>query len=762
MVRKSGSYLSSALVSLAALLGQVAISGSASAAVTCDFDPPGVPFIRDDKGLLTCFEDAGFGKRIAYVATFEACGCGTTIGPNKLTGISDPGDICQYPIWVGPNDKPSQPNFTCEGGGPDWQRYESSNPRPYARIITYVNPDPRLTKPIECTPPPAPLDPLDQLPSFNPPDGCSPRPEGVFSPIFVGIGNGGIAYDGTGLYGSLRVYFESLYPKLTDSIGPGPHRIDAYYAGYRGCPCGTLSNNDGYVTLNADPGIDVCRYPIYQISDDVFTLDYDPNKPGIYPEYPNTVVCSLDALQICDAKYKEVTSIKRRITQVYNISKVSRGYYDALGFAPGTSFNTPLPPECDGTPSQPAVCHNPYVAGQIIDTIDAYGSPGEFLTRAVPFPAIIKSEERKTAACNPVPVDCQWSEWSDYGACSANACGTSGTRTSSRSVLTQASGGGQECTGDSVRTEACSAPACPVDCVVSPFEDSTSCSAACGGGTKTQTRTILTEASGGGLACPSDLSQTVSCNTQDCPVDCVVSAFGPFGDCSATACGTTGTKTQTRTVLTPASGGGLACPALSNTQACSVPACPPPPPPPPPSKLAGSCDFSGVRLLWPPNNKMVTIGRVTLAPGAYLDVYSDERTSSKGHDDDRDDDRDDKYWHGDDHKKKYGSSQNKNYSGGQCNGKDDDDDDYNAYDASLIKGVFSLRATRLGYGDGRVYLAAIKGNGLTTVNCGTVVVPHDQSQRSLNSARSQGTTAAAFLRSSGLPPANFFKLEVKK
>ena len=104
----------------------------------------------------------------------------------------------------------------------------------------------------------------------------------------------------------------------------------------------------------------------------------------------------------------------------------------------------------------------------------------------------------------------------------------------------------------------------PVDCVVSPWSAYGACSASCGGGTQTQTRTIVTPASNGGAACPA-LTQSQSCNTQPCPVDCAVSAWSA---CSASC----GGGTQTRTVTTAAAYGGAACPTLS--QSCNTQACP--------------------------------------------------------------------------------------------------------------------------------------------------------------------------------------------
>lgn len=113
----------------------------------------------------------------------------------------------------------------------------------------------------------------------------------------------------------------------------------------------------------------------------------------------------------------------------------------------------------------------------------------------------------------------------------------------------------------------CNAPPPKVNCVQSGWSSWSQCSAPCGGGTQTQTRSIITNAANGGNACGSNI-QTQSCNTQPCPVDCVVS---PWSSCSA-ACGQTGKIT--RTVITPASNGGKACPPLEDL--CRGPVCPPP------------------------------------------------------------------------------------------------------------------------------------------------------------------------------------------
>ena len=57
-----------------------------------------------------------------------------------------------------------------------------------------------------------------------------------------------------------------------------------------------------------------------------------------------------------------------------------------------------------------------------------------------------------------VLVDCQWSSWSRWSACS-RTCGT-GTREKSRQVLTSAKNGGDSCQGPSRQTERCNLGSC--------------------------------------------------------------------------------------------------------------------------------------------------------------------------------------------------------------------------------------------------------------------------------------------------------------
>jgi len=55
-----------------------------------------------------------------------------------------------------------------------------------------------------------------------------------------------------------------------------------------------------------------------------------------------------------------------------------------------------------------------------------------------------------------------------------------------------------------------------VDCVLTNWSAFGDCSATCGGGTQNMTRSINTEAANGGAAC-GELSESRSCNTYGCP-----------------------------------------------------------------------------------------------------------------------------------------------------------------------------------------------------------------------------------------------------
>jgi hypothetical protein len=176
-------------------------------------------------------------------------------------------------------------------------------------------------------------------------------------------------------------------------------------------------------------------------------------------------------------------------------------------------------------------------------------------------------EESENCNTQPCPVDCVVSDWSEWSTCTATCGGGMQTRT--RTVLVPAQFGGAPC-GSLSESRACNEQPCPIDCVVSDWSEWSTCTATCGGGMQTRTRTVLVPAQFGGAACGS-LSESRACNEQPCPVNCVVSAWSEWSSCSA-ACGG-GTRTRTRTIITPAANGGDPCPPLEETEACNTQPC---------------------------------------------------------------------------------------------------------------------------------------------------------------------------------------------
>jgi hypothetical protein len=106
--------------------------------------------------------------------------------------------------------------------------------------------------------------------------------------------------------------------------------------------------------------------------------------------------------------------------------------------------------------------------------------------------------------------------WSAWGDCSATCSAGNTERT--REITTQPSSGGSQC-GATTESTMCDAGLCPVDCKVSGWSASGTCSLQCGGGEQTYVKIIEEQAVGSGAACPNgtDLVKTEACNTHACP-----------------------------------------------------------------------------------------------------------------------------------------------------------------------------------------------------------------------------------------------------
>jgi len=125
----------------------------------------------------------------------------------------------------------------------------------------------------------------------------------------------------------------------------------------------------------------------------------------------------------------------------------------------------------------------------------------------------------------------------------------------------------------------------PVDCQVGDWSGWSGCSANCGGGTQSRSRPIRVQPQFGGAACP-ETSQSQSCNTHSCRVDC--GYWTENGVCNA-GCGH-GQRYIRYHIYQHPQNGGAACPQ-SGYYSCFERSCPVPPAPPMPGgSYAWSCN----------------------------------------------------------------------------------------------------------------------------------------------------------------------------
>jgi hypothetical protein len=175
---------------------------------------------------------------------------------------------------------------------------------------------------------------------------------------------------------------------------------------------------------------------------------------------------------------------------------------------------------------------------------------------------------RETELCNTesCPVDCSVHHWTAWTACS-KSCGF-GLRGRERTVAQVPLGGGQPCPHLIEKME-CDAGNCPVDCAVTTWGTWTECTAACGGGTAVRSRTV--SPSTADAQCPST-TDVMDCNVQPCAVDCSQGTWGAWSECTQPCGG--GTQKRVRDTLVAPAEEGKACEQSSESQTCNSDACP--------------------------------------------------------------------------------------------------------------------------------------------------------------------------------------------
>jgi len=135
------------------------------------------------------------------------------------------------------------------------------------------------------------------------------------------------------------------------------------------------------------------------------------------------------------------------------------------------------------------------------------------------------STDMETQACNenPCPINGGWGDWTEWDECPVTCGGADQGRT--RVCDNPAPQfGGDDCTVDGSLdsgTQRCNENPCPIDGGFSDWDEWGPCTAQCGGGDQTRSRRCDNPVPEfGGLDCEGDFTECQRCNLEPCPSTC--------------------------------------------------------------------------------------------------------------------------------------------------------------------------------------------------------------------------------------------------
>jgi len=174
----------------------------------------------------------------------------------------------------------------------------------------------------------------------------------------------------------------------------------------------------------------------------------------------------------------------------------------------------------------------------------------------------------QSTACPSAAIqDCNMGDWKG-GSCSVscdNTCTPSepfkcgGWQEMMRTPLANGDACGVKCPSGN-KLKRCGQFVCPINCEMSVWSEFSSCTADCGGGLQSKTRSIIVKPQNGGMSC-NTVTESRPCNTGSCDRDCTLTAWKKWKPCSV-ACGG-GMQQRVKHVLIPTRGDGK-CPTASS------------------------------------------------------------------------------------------------------------------------------------------------------------------------------------------------------
>ncbi|CAG2214239.1 Hemicentin-1,Coadhesin,Thrombospondin-2,Thrombospondin-1,Mucin-like protein [Mytilus edulis] len=182
-----------------------------------------------------------------------------------------------------------------------------------------------------------------------------------------------------------------------------------------------------------------------------------------------------------------------------------------------------------------------------------------------------KSESCNTHSC---PVNGGWSDWTATSSCTATCGGGSISYSRTCNNPTPAHGG-SDCSGSTTTLEKCNTHACPINGGWSGWTTSSSCTAVCGGGTISYKRSCTNPSPAhGGATCSGSDSKSESCNTHSCPVNGGWSGWSTSSSCTAACGGGSISYKRTCTNPSPAHGGATCSGSDTKSESCNTHSCP--------------------------------------------------------------------------------------------------------------------------------------------------------------------------------------------